>query len=68
MLTKKGCASPETALGYHRARELPSPWRADHGNQLLTATEVGDEGFTASMAPCRRDPEADDVQMASGKG
>jgi len=31
-------------------------------------TKVGDEGFTASMAPCRRDPEVDDVQMASGKG
>jgi hypothetical protein len=41
---------------------------ADHGNQLLTATEVGDEGFTASMAPCRRGREAEDVQMASGKG
>jgi len=33
-----------------------------------SATAKGDEGFTASMAPCRRDPEADDVKMASGKG
>ena len=30
--------------------------------------KVGDEGFTTSMAPCRKDREAEDVQMASGEG
>ena len=34
----------------------------------LGRSPFGDEGFTASMAPCRRDREAEDVQMASGKG
>jgi hypothetical protein len=31
-------------LGYHRQGSC-----ADYGNQLFTATGVGDEGFTASM-------------------